>query len=188
MILIGITGKAGVGKDTAASFLVGQAGFKRYAFADPLKKIAAILFNTDPSVFDDQEAKKVYDPRWNLTRRQMAQFVGTEMVRDKLSANHWIRLLDYNLDQRIVARNVVTDVRFQNEADWIVERGGHIIHIESLARQPVLSNSESNHVSEAGLDFSAAIAHNAYSHIQNDGTMKQFRNNVMYIYESLLTK
>lgn len=189
MILIGIVGKAGVGKDTAASFLVGAEGFKRYAFADPLKKIAAILFDTDVQVFDDAEAKRVHDPRWNMTRRQMAQFVGTEMVRDKLGEDHWIALLNQKMDGRKVARNVITDVRFQNEADYIVGWGGYLLHIESLSRSAIPAGSaESNHQSEQGLDFSDAIAHNRYFHYQNDGTMKSFRNAVLEVYSEIVKR
>lgn len=183
MILIGIHGKANVGKDTAASFLVASEGFQRMAFADPLKKIAAILFNTDANSFETQLGKASYDTRWEMTRRKMVQLVGTEMVRDCLGQDHWIKLLETMMPQRVNSKVVVTDVRFQNELQWILDKGGFIIHIESLSRNTII---ESSHRSEAPLDMSTAIKYNRYFHYQNDGTMKQFRIAMLDVYESIL--
>lgn len=177
--LIGIVGKAGVGKDTAAAFLVGQLGYKRFAFGDAVKAVAAILFNTAPDAFVTQDQKKVFDSRWQLTRRQMAQLVGTEMVRDVLGPDHWIKLLSTQISEQRHYRAVVTDVRFPNELDFILDRGGSIIHIESLSHRAEVPQ----HQSEQDLDMKRAIEYNSYTHIQNDGTMKELKNAVIEFAE-----
>lgn len=60
-MIIGFTGQKEVGKDTAGAHLIKAWDFERRAFADPLKKAAAALFNipfwevdkhkSDPTVF-----------------------------------------------------------------------------------------------------------------------------------------
>jgi hypothetical protein len=45
--LVGLIGKARVGKDTFAGFLTSEHGFQRFAFADPLR---AVLLAVDPIV------------------------------------------------------------------------------------------------------------------------------------------
>ena len=83
--LIGLTGHAGVGKDTVRSYL-----HKKYpntwglAFADSLKEAAAQLFGIPLDHFYDSQVKEVTNPYWNVSPRQIAQFFGTEMVRDHL--------------------------------------------------------------------------------------------------------
>lgn len=44
-MIIGFTGQAGSGKDTAGAYLIKQYNFERKAFADPLKKSIAALFD-----------------------------------------------------------------------------------------------------------------------------------------------
>jgi hypothetical protein len=44
MFIIGISGKAKSGKDTAADFLVKNSGFVKVAFADPIKRMTAIAY------------------------------------------------------------------------------------------------------------------------------------------------
>ena len=44
-MLIGLLGKKRVGKDTVAEYLIEKYNFIRYAFADPIKEIAGIMFN-----------------------------------------------------------------------------------------------------------------------------------------------
>ena len=43
-MIIGLSGKKRVGKDTVADYLVSKYGFIKYSFADPIKAVAKILF------------------------------------------------------------------------------------------------------------------------------------------------
>ena len=43
-LIIGLIGRAGAGKDTAADYLCTAHGFERYAFAQPLKTMLEALF------------------------------------------------------------------------------------------------------------------------------------------------
>lgn len=55
--LIGLSGKAGSGKDTMADYLSVNHGFKRIAFADKLKEVCAELFNLPLGHFYHRDLK-----------------------------------------------------------------------------------------------------------------------------------
>lgn len=59
MIVLGISGWKKSGKDTAADFLINNNGFKRIAFADPLKDQAAKTYGIDISCMYDQDKKEL---------------------------------------------------------------------------------------------------------------------------------
>lgn len=181
-MLIGIHGKAGVGKDTAAAILIGAYGGRRFAFADPVREIAAKLFDLDVIDFDTQEKKAIVDDRWNMSRRTMLQFVGTELVRQQLSERHWIKLMHLRR-QHFNGNQFITDCRFQNELDYVIQQGGFILHIASDSRSAIkYGSSEAAHVSESELDMTRAKEYNRYHYVQNDGTMALYRNNVIAAY------
>lgn len=99
-------GKAGSGKDTAAELLIEHLGYKRVAFADKLKDVAADLWGAD--------ARK---------DRDKLQRLG-EYVR-RIDPDTWV---DYAM-LRITpdtSPTVVTDCRYHNEA-WKLKGAGFMI-------------------------------------------------------------
>lgn len=167
--LIGFTGRAGCGKDTAASFLVKEYGFTPMAFASPLKKTAAALFGLPETYFHDRELKEKPLEDWDgMSPRHMLQLLGTEAVRNTFGANFWIkrwlseyRGLPYGTDV------VVTDVRFNNEAQAIRDLGGTVIHIVRPDNAQ-LDAPAAAHGSEAGV----AASFQRDRLIMNDGTIE----------------
>ena len=125
-MLIGLSGKRGVGKTLGASYLVNEHGFTKLSLADDLKVIAKILFpfsDNDLRIPSKKEAKfKEYD--W--TPRDFMIHLG-EFMRFH-DANYWLnkttkRCEDTKIDY------VIDDIRFKNEAQAIKDRGGKIIRI-----------------------------------------------------------
>jgi len=126
MVLIGLIGYKQSGKDTFADYLVQTRNFKKQAFAEPVKQICQILFHLEPEQMYDPCLKEVVDKRWGLSPRQMMQKVGTDMVRNMLGNDFWVR----HMDMRASTGNIViSDVRFRNEAEWVKDRGGVLIRI-----------------------------------------------------------
>jgi hypothetical protein len=128
IMIIGLAGFAGAGKDTAAEALIA-AGWERRAFADPLKDIAR-------------------DLGWNGEKddhgRRLLQTLG-QSVRAHLGAHVWI---DATLDDIEPGdRVVVTDVRYPNEAAAIRQLGGVLVRIERPGVGPA-----NDHPSEHALD------------------------------------
>lgn len=166
--LIGLTGLARSGKDTFARFLVEKHGFKQMAFADPVKLTAAPLFGFSYEyVFSDQFKFEVQRP-WVLTGREILQKLGTEAIRGTFGDDFWIRrLIDaYLVTYAGVESVVVTDVRFENEAEAIREQGGVIVHIKRQAAG--LKGAEATHSSERGVKLGGRDLV-----VENDGTLEE---------------
>lgn len=169
--LIGITGHAGVGKDTVASYLNDwYENCYSESFAGPLKDACSYAFGIPLDDFYDAEAKETPVKYWNdLTPRKIAQFVGTEMFRETISKlfgiefvkDFWIRRLEGKLSRQILLGDdghyypedtvVVPDVRFQNEYDWIIRNNGIVIHLVRDGKDGNVGIA--GHASEAGVDF-----------------------------------
>ena len=162
--LIGICGHAGSGKDTVTNYIcTNHENTWKLAFATPLKKAAATLFGFPLDAFNDPKWKEVPEDYWGVSPRQIAQFFGTEMVRetvDKLipgiGPDFWIHRLimtlngaDESMDYTEDDVAVISDVRFQNEYDWIIDQGGIIIHLTRPGADGTVGIP--SHQSEAGI-------------------------------------
>ncbi len=152
--LIGLTGFAGHGKDTARSILE-EHGFIGLAFADPIRQMIRQLLDSagiDTDCMDVRELKESTIPELGVSYRQMAQTLGTEWGRS-LHPDIWLRLADafisdcYDADT-FNTHFVVSDVRFPNEADWVRERGGVIWRVARPGIEAVRP-----HASESSVDL-----------------------------------
>ncbi len=180
MKLIGLSGAARSGKDTVGRYLIEKYNFKRYAFADPLKKAASEMFGIPLEDFHNDNKKEVMNEFWEFSPRQIAQLLGTECGRKIFRDDIWIKRAEmaWVEHQQTIAEiapetfghidglagMVVTDVRFENEAQWIKDMGGFNIHIIRPGKDGNVGLS--NHASEAGYpdDLKDHI-------ILNDGTL-----------------
>lgn len=150
MILIGITGRAGAGKDTVADFLVREYGFVKLSVAGPLKRMLAAAGLTEPA---DREDKEKSIEGFDFTWRQAAQALGTEWGRS-LDPSLWVKILAKevrNLERMYSAtgaRVVISDIRYDNEAYMVRELGGQVMHI--LGRAADLGQA-ADHASEDGV-------------------------------------
>ena len=152
MFIIGLTGKAGSGKDTAAIALSRQLGFQRHALAGPIKESLNTMFGWTPDKWIDREWKERPLDGLEISPRTLAQTLGTEWGRE-LRDDFWIALLEYRLGQSDATRVVVTDVRFDNEASWIQQRGGWIINITRLGIESVEAHSSEDGLHPSFIDF-----------------------------------
>ena len=108
------------------------------AFADHFK-ITAICFQ-------NLEYTKVFGEKDEYTRKQLQQ-LGTELGRDKYGDDIWLIVL-YNwmqvYNERGIERFIITDVRFENEVNFIKSLNGSIIKIEAPDRNLDRLIKESN--------------------------------------------
>lgn len=130
--LIGLTGFAGSGKDTVADILVDKYGYVKVAFADPLREMLLILnpHIGTPKTLSELVGKHGW--RWVKNRfpevRRLMQVFGTDIVRDKIDSNFWVRALAERIEN--LERVVISDVRFPDEANLVTSRGGVIWRVE----------------------------------------------------------
>jgi len=173
MNFIGLAGAARSGKDTVAAMLSHRYGCVRYALATPLKLAASAMFSIPIGYFYADDKKEKVINFWGLSPRQMVQRLGTEGGRQLFFDDIWLRHL--GLINHEGSNVVVTDVRFDNEAEYIKNKGGKIIQI---IRPNV--GIESQHVSESGVSLNLISAT-----IVNDSTLTALEKRVIEVYEAI---
>lgn len=182
-MIVGLAGKAGVGKDTAAKVLVEKYGFDLRALADPVKRICRDVFSfTNEQLYGPSERRNREDSRYvredgqPLTPRYALQRLGTEWGRH-CYPDVWVNLLlqryhrkkEYSPSYRLV----VPDVRFANEVSVLRNYG-----IVVLIRRPQssLSGEAAAHASETVLDRIPLTDFDAI--IDNDGSIEDLQRKV----------
>ena len=161
--LIGIMGQARVGKDTAATYLCDTYSMGTYAFADPIKDMLTGLFG---DLF--REGDRELPISWlGKSPRQLMQTLGTQWGREQVHPDLWVLVADqmWKKYQELGWGSgvVLSDVRFRNEAEWILAQGGLLI---SLSRDG--ADTVADHVSEQQIPFDLA-----QHTIENNGTLFQ---------------
>lgn len=172
-MLIGITGKAGVGKDTVAEYLWRKHSFVRIAFADPMKRAAQEIFGLTDEETWGRRLKEVVIPYWGLSPRRMFQLVGTDAMQTCFGRDVWIKRWKLSYDLVKCSDSVVVpDVRFEAEARMIHELGGIVICVDRRTNNDLEEDAKA-HVSEAGIN-PKLIDHM----LKNSGTIPTLYKNV----------
>ena len=148
-MIIGLCGAAGSGKNAAAFHLCRKYGAEHYAFADPL--YAAVSVITGLSVDELQDRSRKEQPlAWlPASPRRLLQTIGTEWGRETIHPMIWILATLRRIDASEALYHVITDVRFENEAQAIHDRGGVVWRV--VRPGAGLSGAEARHSSEAGI-------------------------------------
>lgn len=202
-MILGLSGYARSGKDTAASVLVDEFGFTRIAFADKLREV---LLAINPKVAEEiveddifseeredpiKTVKSVYTARvsdvieyhgwdgyketvYNDEIRGLLQRLGTEAGRNILGPNIWVDTALRSLEPD--GKYVVTDMRFPNEFAAVKERGGTTWRINRQGIGPAVAPDGTVHPSETSLDdhqFDRVIA--------NDVNFLKFKDKIRLI-------
>lgn len=161
-MIIGLSGYAQSGKDTAANYLIQQFGFKRLSFADPIKEFLKAI---NPILEDGHRLNElIHKFGWDLIKnrtevRRLLQETGMT-ARKMFGKDFWIE--QALLDTDPLQRYVVSDVRFINEADYIRDLGGTIWRINRIDNKPINA-----HISEIAMDdYSFDFV------LQNDGLVE----------------
>jgi len=176
MRIIGFTGSKGSGKSTAAEALFDNA--IQVNFADPLKDMFEKIIPYRVLYGNSQERDTHYVQDTKATARKALQNVGIAMR--ELDPDFWVKLWakkveaikrQYPLNPKVYKFWTIGDVRFENEAKYIRDLGGCIIHIH----RPNSSEND-NHVSELALpDIYVDVT------VENNGSIKQLHQKVKEI-------
>jgi len=173
---------------------------ERHAFADKVRDVAELMvgykmqlahpagqpfFN---AVYNyTQDDKNVYLPLWDKTIGQCLQLIGTELFRNNFDTDTWVKALFSTTGKECIERGnllIISDVRFPNEADSILERGGILIRLEGDPLS-IRANSKRdlNHPSEIALDNYTKFTRV----IQNDvSSIESFQPKVQQVFDDFI--
>jgi hypothetical protein len=156
--IIGIHGPLNSGKDTIASLIqqLYPEHYRRYAFAKPIKDAVKVMFGFTDVQVEDRILKEAPDQFWGFSPRKAMQLLGTEFGRELLRNDIWVKRAELEIASNISNnyKTIITDVRFENEAEWIRNQPNSVILIID---SPGLDTSTSNykHASEGGISRQA---------------------------------
>lgn len=171
--VIGLTGAAGSGKDTAADILQSTHRFIKMGFADPLYEMMSALTQMTIADLKHREAKEVIIERIGVSPRRLGQTLGTEWGRDLIGQDVWIKNLHgrlQDIEERTGLKGlVISDVRFQNEVDYVHDLGGEVWRIERLGNPYDLQSGHRSETAPIGVD----------DLIVNHGTIEAFQKLVL---------
>jgi hypothetical protein len=180
--LIGIHGLLGSGKDTVASMIVNlfcPVKYKQYAFAWPIKEACKIIFDFTDRDMADRILKERIHPFWGISPRKAMQTLGTEFGRDMIRKDIWILRAESEIQKNAfkLIGTVISDVRFENEADIIRNRNGVIIHVIRNTETD-LEKEVTSHGSEQGI-----LVHENDIILNNNGTFQDLQKNVKELFK-----
>lgn len=173
--IIGVAGPARSGKDTVGDYLLGSRhGYQSYSFAQPMKDMICIMLGKSEDWINEHKEEMMENI--GASPRKMLQTLGTDWGRDMIHKDIWMMLgliFINNCRSSGIDGVVITDVRFDNEAEMIRKSGGVICHINRPGGPEVR-----DHASELG------IIHQATDfHIVNDGTIDDLHQEVEHLME-----
>lgn len=147
--IVGISGRAGSGKDTVAEMIhrileTRGGDTTTICFAKPLKDIAQICGYSYDQLYD-QNHKNDVSPLWNMSGRKFLQFVGTELFRNNIDPDFWVKLYENNVKTAIKKYYfpvLTPDVRFANESQSIKRMGGIVVYVDRPGISTMTHESE----------------------------------------------
>lgn len=178
-MIIGISGKARSGKDTFAEMLASALNKGAYppyvmmAFANELKLRCQAAFDLtweqlwgdDKEVYDQRYPKMRGIPPYCLGNRddgkglefmeERKHWTAREIMQDygafyrSIDNEFWIKNLFKVAEEKEYTNVIITDVRYTNEANYIIDHGGYVIRVERESKDTVHNET---HPSEIELD------------------------------------
>lgn len=182
-MLVGLLGKFGSGKDSAAAVFV-EHGWTRVGFADKLKAAAYAInpwietgeYDSRDSIIYARLQDLIDDIGWDRAKveypevRAFLQDLGVSM-RNEVDESIWVNAALRNRAENLV----ISDVRFPNEWAAIQAGGGVLIRIERPG------HNGDGHISETALDdFEPNYT------LVNDGTLDDLKVGVEIIMAHIL--
>lgn len=160
MIVIGVSGKMGVGKDWVTNNIIapilGDTRWISLAFADQIKINVAVKYNMSHTDLYGSKTARV---------RQLLQQEGTDIGRTT-DKDIWTRYMDRWLrvhQSRGVQAVIISDVRFENEIELVRDWDGIMVRVVAPQRNrdrlatesksdPYMIHQLATHASETALD------------------------------------
>tara|TARA_R110001599_G_scaffold21639_2_gene81035 strand:- start:3093 stop:4553 length:1461 start_codon:yes stop_codon:yes gene_type:complete len=185
-MIIGISGKIGSGKTTAAEYIIQQMPiFEHEFFSRKVKEVVACLTNTSVEYQFSTEGKASKSEGFDITNGEFQQKIG-EGLRNSIQSDIWVKSTLQNCKDKFV---IISDVRYPNELKAIQKMGGKVIRlIRKLSdeeNKTLVGNRNINHPSETALDSSQGKFDYIYS---NNSSLDDFHNFLLKIMDIIINE
>ncbi len=200
-MIVGLLGFIGSGKGTAGDILKDM-GFTPVSFAKGVKDVAAEMFDWPRHLLEgDTEKSRQWreqpDAFWTkefgreFTPRLALQLLGTEVGRDVFHKDFWVIKMKRYMLNNPKQNFVITDVRFQNEIEFVHSMGGVLIEIQRGVKPHwytiASSANRGDSKAETHMLFHSGIHESEWrwvggqiDHtIDNNGTLEDLKNNLI---------
>lgn len=131
-MLIGINGYSRAGKDQIAQFLVQGYGFRRWAFADGLRKVLLdILHEVHPNLED-----YIVENGWDAAKAPYPEVVGGMIALGagmrRIDPDIWVKAMPGWVIDENDNDVVIPDLRHVNEFEAVLQAGGQVWKVHRL--------------------------------------------------------
>jgi len=113
------------------------------------------------------------------------QWLGTDILRTHINQDFFVMNMKQRIDQSKANCIIISDVRFDNEAEFIKSLGGKIIKIErdvtDKSKNSGKTTEHSHHITEKGIS-----PHLIDAIIQNNSSIEEFQNIVKFVVNKVL--
>ena len=179
-MVIGLAGKAGVGKDHIAQQFLVPKGYYKISMAWPLK-VALLARNL--ATFEEVFTTKPEHVR------KLLQEEGTERGRDIYGEDYWClwiqNWLQLMQSEWHITDFVIPDVRFPNEVELVRRLGGKVYVVIAPERQ-TLHGKAARHRSEIALDHYTGFDGAIYNDPRYAKTVQQQLNKLLGVQNAKL--
>lgn len=149
--IISLTGPKGVGKSTIAGKLTQSAFLQKpvtiLSFADPIKGMAKLLLRPEAMLPENKDTTDY--GICGRSPRYIMQTIGTEWGRKCVHMDIWVEVMRLRIKNSTAKTIIIDDLRFENEADMILNLGARIFLVERVGVEYT-----HEHISESPLDSS----------------------------------
>lgn len=167
LYLVGLTGRAGTGKATAADYLRRQRGYLAMSFEDPARRMVESMMRDGGAPLSyarRHELKDLPIPGVGQSWRTLMQTLRVEWAQH-LHPDIWVRMAEARLQRERqywppTARVVISDVRLPNEASLIRRHGGILLRLRRQDAGPTSLHDSEQHCDALAVD----------AEIDNDGS------------------
>lgn len=178
--ILSISGQKGSGKDTAADYICEKYKFKKYAFADPIKKLAQDIFRfSHETLWGESSLRDLGDERYPIDDTK--EFLKPRTVLTTFGdagracyKNIWAEKTMYDINSMINYNSgewnghIISDLRMKNEMDVVKKHGGKIIRIKRNNEHITsthISETEQLEIPDSDFDYI----------IDNSGTLNELK-------------
>ena len=173
--------------NTTINMIFTDSKWIELALSTPLKIVASMMFNINFDILNGQTVKSrierentktiKYNICGELTGRQVLEFMGTNIMRNKFNENFWINLTEVKCKQLMGQGKsiIISDIRFENEYQMLLRLKGKLYVLYKNKEDLNISNDDHDK-HPAKWNFKL-FAKNAI-HIHNDSTIENLKNKI----------